>query len=57
MRMFMEIDDEEVKVSERWIWCDVCQRIVGLGQVYGGKDRENILYQVEIICIGCDSKY
>lgn len=57
MRTSMEIDDEEAKVSERRTWCDVCQRIVGSGQVYGGKDRENILHQAEIICTGCDSKY
>ncbi|OXG78541.1 hypothetical protein C348_04325 [Cryptococcus neoformans Gb118] len=57
MRTSMEIDDEEAKVSERRTWCDVCQRIVGSGQVCGGKDRENILHQAEIICTGCDSKY
>lgn len=57
MRTSMEIDDEEAKVSERRTWCDVCQRIVGSGQVCGGKDRENILHQAEIICTTCDSKY
>lgn len=57
MRASMEIDDEEAKVTERRTWCDVCQRIVGSGQVWGGKDRESILHQAEIICTGCDSKY
>ncbi|WWC63792.1 uncharacterized protein I303_106397 [Kwoniella dejecticola CBS 10117] len=59
MRVQMEIDDEENKVRDRRQWCDVCQRIVGSGQVIGGKgkDQESIGGIAEIICGDCDGKY
>ncbi|KAK8844157.1 hypothetical protein IAR55_006951 [Kwoniella newhampshirensis] len=57
MRASMEIDDEEAKVKDRRCWCDVCQRIIGSGQILGGKERESIAYMAEIICTSCESKY
>ncbi|WVQ81405.1 hypothetical protein IAT38_003529 [Cryptococcus sp. DSM 104549] len=58
MRASMEIDDEEAKVKEKRVWCDVCQRVVGSGQMWGGKDQENsVTSMAEIVCTGCDSKY
>lgn len=54
-RMGMETEDEERKVKERRQFCDVCQRIIGSGQVKGGK--ENVGYLAEVICHSCDAKY
>ncbi|ODN97330.1 hypothetical protein L198_03893 [Cryptococcus wingfieldii CBS 7118] len=57
MRTSMEIDDEDAKVVERRAWCDVCQKVVGSGQLIGGRQKENISHMAEIVCVSCDSKY
>ncbi|WVR08840.1 hypothetical protein IAU60_005898 [Kwoniella sp. DSM 27419] len=57
MRSTMEIDDEDAKAVDRRTWCDVCQRIVGSGQIVGGKEGESLASMAEIVCVECDSKY
>ncbi|WRT69293.1 uncharacterized protein IL334_006277 [Kwoniella shivajii] len=57
MRASMEFDDEEAKVRERRQWCDVCQRILGSGQITGGREKESIGGIAEIVCMECDGKY
>ncbi|WVQ93008.1 hypothetical protein IAU59_000071 [Kwoniella sp. CBS 9459] len=57
IRVSMEIDDEDAKVKDRRCWCDVCQRIVGSGQIVGGEDKDSLLGMAEIVCAECDSKY
>ncbi|WVF65333.1 hypothetical protein IAT40_000059 [Kwoniella sp. CBS 6097] len=57
IRVSMEIDDEDAKVKDRRCWCDVCQRIVGSGQIVGGEEKESLLGMAEIVCAECDSKY
>ncbi|WVQ74471.1 hypothetical protein IAR50_004072 [Cryptococcus sp. DSM 104548] len=57
MRASMEIDDEDAKVLERRTWCDVCQKVVGSGQILGGRQKESITHMAEIVCTSCDSKY
>ncbi|WWC72872.1 uncharacterized protein I206_106836 [Kwoniella pini CBS 10737] len=59
MRVQLEIDDEEGKVSNRRQWCDVCQRIIGSGQILGGNgnEQESISNIAEIVCGDCDGKY
>ncbi|ORY33018.1 hypothetical protein BCR39DRAFT_504009 [Naematelia encephala] len=47
-RIGVEIEDEELKSGSRRVFCDVCQRIVGSGMIFGGKDREGILHMAEI---------
>lgn len=54
-RIGVEAEDEEGKVKERRQYCDVCQRIIGSGQIKSGK--ENIGYLAELVCTLCDSKY
>lgn len=57
IRAALEVDDEEAKAVARRTFCDVCQRIVGSGQISGGEDRESLGYMAEVICVPCDSKY
>ncbi|WWC90996.1 uncharacterized protein L201_005935 [Kwoniella dendrophila CBS 6074] len=67
IRIQMEIDDEELKLKDRRQWCDVCQRVVGSGQISGGsgsgsgskenQNKESISSITEIVCTGCDGKY
>lgn len=57
MRAQMELDDEEVEAGLRRAFCDVCQRLVGSGQVVGGREKEAMGQVAEVICTACDSKY
>jgi hypothetical protein len=58
MRTAMEDDDIVNEESgNRRCFCDVCQRVVAVGQVIGGSDRAPLGSMAEIICASCDSKY
>ncbi len=57
MRAQMEVEDEEVDAEARRAFCDVCQGIVGSGQIVGGKQKEPMGHMAEVICTACDSKY
>jgi len=61
LRISMEVDDEDGKVEgdRRKVFCDVCQRVVGVGGVWGGmkEKRENLGGMTEVVCISCDGKY
>ena len=57
VRVHSEVEDEDVNPDVRRIFCDVCQRIVGSGQVVGGKEKQGMGHMAEIVCVSCDSKY
>ncbi|OCF32422.1 hypothetical protein I317_05792 [Kwoniella heveanensis CBS 569] len=57
IRASLEMDDEDAKLKNRRCWCDVCQRIVGSGQIVGGEEKESLIGMAEVVCAGCDSKY
>ncbi|BEJ15520.1 hypothetical protein CspHIS471_0501250 [Cutaneotrichosporon sp. HIS471] len=58
MRTAMEDDDMlNDDPSRRRCFCDVCQRVVCVGQVVGGPERQSLGNMTEIVCTSCDSKY
>jgi RNase P subunit RPR2 len=63
LRAGMEIDDDETGLGEqrKRVFCDVCQRVVGSGGVWGGNkekgEREGLMGMVEVVCASCDAKY
>ena len=56
VRAAVEIEDEGLEIARRRVWCDVCQRVTGAGQVIGGTG-EDLGYMLEVVCSACDSKY
>lgn len=58
MRTAMEDDDMlNDDPTRRRCFCDVCQRVVCVGQVVGGAERQPLGNMTEIVCASCDSKY
>jgi hypothetical protein len=61
LRVSMEVDDDDKKGDEekRRVFCDVCQRVVGSGGIWGGVKgkNENLGGMTEVVCTGCDGKY
>ena len=57
VRAQAEFEDEDVEADMKRMFCDVCQRVVGYGQVVGGKEKQGMGHMAEIICASCDSKY
>lgn len=58
MRTAMEDDDMlNDDTARRRCFCDVCQRVVCVGQVVGGAERQPLGSMTEIVCASCDSKY
>jgi hypothetical protein len=56
LRISMESEDEDHRLADRRIFCDVCQRATGSGRIVD-KDQERLNHMSELVCLSCDRKY